>query len=101
MLKNSLVLLFLCSSLYAELPLPIKDTAIQKNFQYLDSKISKAQKSVDSIYGTTLSTGIFLLPISFGGTGATTAAGARSNLGVPSLTGDGASGTWNIGILGN
>lgn len=42
-----------------------------------------------------------------GGTGATTASGARSNLGlvigtdIPSVTGSGASGTWNINITGN
>jgi hypothetical protein len=37
-----------------------------------------------------------LVAIINGGTGATTAAGARSNLAVPSLTGTGASGSWNI-----
>jgi hypothetical protein len=36
-----------------------------------------------------------------GGTGATTAAGAQTNLGVPSTTGTGASGTWGISISGN
>jgi hypothetical protein len=36
-----------------------------------------------------------------GGTGATTAANARTNLGVPSLTGTGASGTWNINVTGS
>lgn len=41
------------------------------------------------------------LDIASGGTGATTAANARTNLGVPSLTGSGASGTWNISISGN
>ena len=35
-----------------------------------------------------------------GGTGASTAANARTNLGVPSLTGTGASGTWNINVTG-
>jgi hypothetical protein len=45
--------------------------------------------------------------VSKGGTAATTAAAARTNLGVaigtdvPSLTGSGASGTWGIGITGN
>jgi hypothetical protein len=36
-----------------------------------------------------------------GGTGATTAAGARTNLAVPSTTGSGASGSWGIDITGN
>ena len=36
-----------------------------------------------------------------GGTGSTTAGGARTNLGVPSLTGSGASGTWSINVTGN
>ena len=36
-----------------------------------------------------------------GGTGATSAAGAQTNLGVPSTTGSGASGTWGIHITGN
>lgn len=36
-----------------------------------------------------------------GGTGSTTAGGARTNLGVPSLTGSGASGTWSIDVTGN
>lgn len=39
--------------------------------------------------------------IAQGGTGATTASGARTNLEVPSKTGDGASGTWGISITGN
>jgi hypothetical protein len=40
-------------------------------------------------------------PIANGGTGATTEAGARSNLNVPTRTGGDASGTWNISISGN
>lgn len=41
------------------------------------------------------------IPVSNGGTGATTASGARTNLEVPSKTGDGASGTWGISVSGN
>ena len=41
------------------------------------------------------------LGVANGGTGATTAAGAQANLGVPSTTGSGASGTWGISISGN
>jgi hypothetical protein len=36
-----------------------------------------------------------------GGTGATTAANARTSLSVPSLTGTGASGTWGINVTGS
>jgi hypothetical protein len=36
------------------------------------------------------------LPVANGGTGATTDAAARTNLGVPSTTGTGASGNWSI-----
>jgi len=39
--------------------------------------------------------------IANGGTGSATAGGARTNLGVPSLTGSGASGTWSINVTGN
>ena len=41
------------------------------------------------------------LPVARGGTGATDAGTARSNLSVPSTTGSGASGTWAINITGN
>jgi len=41
------------------------------------------------------------LPITAGGTGATTAAGAQTNLNVPSTTGSGATGTWGISITGS
>jgi hypothetical protein len=40
------------------------------------------------------------LAIADGGTGASTAADARTNLDVPTTTGTGASGTWNINISG-
>lgn len=41
------------------------------------------------------------VPVSSGGTGATTAAAAQTNLDVPSRAGSGATGTWGIGISGN
>lgn len=41
------------------------------------------------------------LPIANGGTNATTAADARTNLNVPTRTGGDASGTWGISITGN
>lgn len=41
------------------------------------------------------------VPVANGGTGATTDVAARTNLNVPTRTGDDATGTWNINILGN
>jgi hypothetical protein len=41
------------------------------------------------------------VPVANGGTGASTSAGARTNLDVPNTTGSGASGTWGINISGN
>jgi len=45
--------------------------------------------------------GITDLAVADGGTGASTASNARTNLDVPSTTGSGASGTWGISISGN
>lgn len=41
------------------------------------------------------------VPIANGGTGASTAAAARSNLNVPGRDGSDASGTWNINVSGS
>ena len=41
------------------------------------------------------------VPVANGGTGASTAAAARTNLNVPTRTGGDASGTWGINISGN
>ena len=41
------------------------------------------------------------LDVNNGGTGATTASGARTNLDVPSTSGSGATGTWGISVSGN
>ena len=66
-----------------------------------------AQINKIQIGSTTYDVGVNLanvsgtLAIVNGGTGATTAAAARTNLSVPSSTGSGASGTWSISITGN
>lgn len=41
------------------------------------------------------------VPVANGGTGASSASAARTNLSVPSVSGSGATGTWDIDISGN
>lgn len=65
----------------------------------LGSMATQAANSV-SITGGSI-TGITDLAVADGGTGASTASGARTNLGVPSNSGTGASGTWGIDVSGN
>lgn len=71
------------SSYYDDFYLP-PTTAGQTTYGYYDILTSKSA-----------------VTISQGGTGATSASGARTNLEVPSKTGNGASGTWGISISGN
>ena len=100
MLKHILALCLLSVNVSAELPDSVTDRAISTNLEYLDIKVNKAQKDVNALASSTISTST-ILGITNGGTGSATAVGARTNLGVPATDGTGATGTWPISITGN
>ncbi len=73
----------------------IKGTELDDEFNAIATAVATKVDSTD------------VIPVATGGTGSTTASGARTALGlaigtdVPSPTGTGASGTWGINITGN
>jgi len=93
------IILLLQSTVFAELPYLTEDVNIRDNMEYLDMKIDRAYSIAQSAYSATPSTST-VLGIANGGTGASNVSDARTNLGVPSNTGSGASGTWGINISG-
>lgn len=71
---------------------------------YADStNVVQAQNYIPTLLVGSLSANAITstIAVANGGTGATTAANARTNLSVPSLTGTGATGTWGINISGS
>ena len=84
---------------YSAFPDTITDPAVRDALDYIDGKVDSVMATVINS-SATLGIPSGILPIIGGGTGAGTDAGARANLGVPSVTGDGATGTWNISITG-
>ena len=65
------------------------------------TKLNLNLDTIDSTLKSVADAAAATRTIANGGTGATTAAGARTNLGVPANDGTGASGTWGISITGN
>lgn len=93
------VLMALTQPLMAAYPDTIVDPAVRDAIDYLDTKIDSALNTVINS-SATLGIPSGILPVIGGGTGSGTATGARANLGVPSVTGTGAAGTWPINITG-
>ncbi len=78
-----------------DLNLSAKGTGVVKADGLEVVTVSGAQTLTDKTWnGVTIG-------LAYGGTGATTAASARTNLDVPTRTGTDASGTWGISITGN
>jgi hypothetical protein len=92
-------LLLVPASIKAALPDTITDPATRDVVEYLDGKVDSALATL-AASSATLGTSGGVQPISLGGTGATTASGALSNLGAPAIDGTGAVGTWPISITG-
>lgn len=67
----------------------IKGTELDDEFNAIATAVATKVDSSD------------IIPVANGGTGSTTASGARSALDVPSTSGSGATGTWGINISGN
>lgn len=78
----------------------VATTAFVQNVAGSLGTISSQNANNVNITGGSI-TNITDLAIADGGTGASTAANARTNLDVPSRAGSGASGTWGISITGN
>ena len=66
---------------------PLSNAEIDGNFINLKNAIEESSSKV--------------IPLDRGGTGSITADAARNSLDVPSKTGEGASGTWNISVTGD
>ena len=75
----------------------VTNTGTGNNVLATDPTLTLTNATALPIVGGTTGT----LSVARGGTGATDAGTAQSNLSVPSTTGSGASGTWNIAISGN
>ncbi len=93
-------LLLIASAARAALPDQITDPATRDVVEALDAKVDFALATI-AASSATPGTPANVQPVALGGTGATTANGALANLGAPSVTGAGATGTWPINITGS